>query len=192
MIIDITRNAITYACSQQDLVLANFLAVQSQQIYESKVQNRKSPYQQNNLRSHLVGKIGEICAGNLFIEMNRNMKWGASIEQSYLDPNKDASCDIIINDIRIEIKTWRPSDWFKYGPCISERQAIKLHNKADIIVYGVYDKFKSTFSLVGWNTINDIASVKAQYTGTPGREVLNRVMKERCITDLKLSIQDYA
>lgn len=184
--ITINQNSISYQVTVQDQELATKLAEESCNKYSKLVLRKKSPYNQNNLKSHLVGKIGEVASGNVFVAIKEMMDWPYDIEQIYLDSNRDSSCDIIINGLRIEIKTWRPCDWKKYSACISERQAVKLHHKADVVVYGTYDKDTNEYLLLGFNTVQDIMEVEPVLTGPKGKQVLNRIMLHRSITDLPL------
>lgn len=192
----INQDSILYQVTEADRRLAKALAEESCNKY-SKIIDDKSPYHQNNLRSHIVGKIGEVAAGNMFLEMKQLLQWSYDIEQVYLDSNRDSSCDIIINNLKIEIKTWRPCDWEQFGACISERQAVKLNKKCHVVVYGTFDDLTGEFTLRGFNTTQDIKNVLPKLTGRIhydhktgakiDRRVLNRVMRPRCITQLPIS-----
>ncbi|AUS02689.1 hypothetical protein NVP2275O_108 [Vibrio phage 2.275.O._10N.286.54.E11] len=190
MSIDIAQDHILYQVQQADIDLATKLAEESYNKYSKLVIKKKSPYHQNNPKSHLVGKIGEVAAGNAFMELKQMLGWTYTIDQVYLDPARDSSCDIVINNVRIEIKTWRPSDWSKYGACVAERQAVKMAKKADVVVYGTYNNCTNEYELKGWNSMKDIMNVTPQLTGPSGKQVLNRVMTHRCITQLPLSQVD--
>ena len=190
--LQIKNDAMYYTIQQSDLVLAERLAADSQAKYSSKVADAKSPYRQNTLQSHLMGKIGEVAVAQAFKMLKQIADWPYVIDEVYLDPIRDAQADLIINSLRIEVKTWRPWDIQAYGYCVAERQALKLHKKADVIVYGSYNKYTNEYIIHGFNSVGDLRTAETKLTGPaddPSKQVLNRIMSPRPI--IELPIADY-
>ena len=185
--IKLIRNGINYTVTDADRNMAHTLAMESFNLYSKKITQSKSPYNQNNFKSHLVGKIGEVAAGNAFTELKSMLGWEYTLDCVYMDAKRDSSCDLIINGLRIEVKTWRPIDWTTYGACISERQAVKMAKKADVVIYGTFDTESGEYILKGFNTMKDIFAVSPKLTGPTGKQVLNRSMEERPITSIPIT-----
>lgn len=131
---------------------------------------KSSPYSQNTKHSHMIGKIGEVGCSHVLQTLGFNV-------QELFKSGNDAQCDIVINNIRIEVKCWVVKVWGQFGACIAEKQALKIQKKADIVLYCTYDDINNIFTLRGWNSVIDINAVQPILTGgkTP---ILNRVMKE--------------
>lgn len=168
---------------------ARQLAEVSAAKYSGLVDLKKSPYHQNTVHSHFIGKIGEIGAAQAFNELRSIARQDIKVEDVFRNDKRDAECDLIINDMRIEVKCWKPYAVELYGVCVSDRQAKKLGKKCDAVVYCTFDERSNTFELIGWNTIEDIETTPSQLTGpknNPAKMVMNRVMKSRMITELPI------
>jgi hypothetical protein len=136
----------------------------------SNTNNSSSPYLQNTSHSHVVGKIGEVGCSYALKSL------GFKVNELFND-NNDTKCDIVINNTRIEIKCWTVKVWGQFGACIAEKQALKIHKKADIVLYCTYDDANNIFTLRGWNRTADILLATPQITGSKN-QVLNRTMNE--------------
>lgn len=168
---------------------AKQLAEVSAAKYSGMVELKKSPYHQNTVHSHFIGKMGEIGAALAFSELKSLARANINVDEVFRDAKRDSECDLIINEMRIEIKCWKPYALDLYGPCISDRQAKKLGKKCDAVVYCSFDERTGKFVLVGWNTIDDIDKTPSVLTGPsnrPEKLVLNRQMKARNITELPI------
>lgn len=185
----LTADTISLTVPQAQVNEAKQLAQASAERYQAIVDLKKAPYHQNTVHSHFIGKIGEIGAALAFAGLKSFTPTDINIDEVFRDSKRDRECDLIINEMRIEIKTWKPYAIEQYGPCISDRQAVKLHKKCDAVVYATFDERSNEFKLIGWNTIVDIQGTPAQLTGPIGRpdkQVLNRKMVARMITELPI------
>lgn len=180
IILDVPRSAV-----QEAKELAEASAAKYQQLVDLK----KAPYHQNTVHSHFIGKIGEIGAAMAFEQLKSLARAEITVDEVFRDSKRDRECDIIINDLRVEVKCWKPYALDLYGPCVSDRQAVKLAKKADAVVYCTFDERSGQFILHGWNTMKDIEETPAQLTGPAGKpekQVLNRKMAMRLMSELPI------
>lgn len=185
----LTATSIITTIPQHVVDEAKELAESSAAKYAKLVDLKKSPYHQNTVHSHFIGKMGEIGAALAFEQLKSLARANIIVEEVFRDAKRDAECDLVINEMRIEVKCWKPYAIELYGPCISDRQAKKLGKKCDAVVYCTFDERSKQFELIGWNTIEDIDNTPSQLTGpknSPAKMVLNRVMKARMITELPI------
>ncbi len=187
--IKVTADKITMTLPFAAVNEARKLAKESAEKYSALVAQNKAPYHQNTVHSHFIGKVGEIGAAAAFQGIRSLARADVEIDEVFRDSNRDRECDLIINGMRIEVKTWKPYALDLYGTCVSDRQAVKLHKKCDAVVYASFNEKTHEFQLVGWNTIEDIQNQPACLTGPvdrPEKQVKNRVMTPRMITELPL------
>lgn len=180
IILDIPKSAVREAKE-----LAEASAAKYQQLVELK----KAPYHQNTVHSHFIGKIGEIGAAMAFEQLKSLARASVNVDEVFRDSSRDRECDIIINGLRVEVKTWKPYAYDLYGACVSDRQAVKLAKKADAVVYCTFDERSGQFILQGWNTMEDIENTPAQLTGPAGKpekQVLNRKMTVRAMSEIPI------
>lgn len=183
----VTADRMILDVPQSSIDEAKALATESAAKYQNLVAKNKAPYHQNTVHSHFIGKIGEIGAALAFQGLKSFAQSDVEIDEVFRDANRDRECDLIINGLRVEVKCWKPYAIEQYGPCISDRQAVKLHKKCDAVVYATFDQRTKEFQLIGWNTMDDIAETPAVLTGPadrPEKQVLNRKMAARNITEL--------
>lgn len=174
---------------QELIIEAQEIAIKTSEHYRilSRIFKFKTPYGQNTVHSHFIGKIGELGAALLF------EKLGLNVQKHFLDVKNDALADMSINDVRIEVKCWNPRAYRTFGACISEAQSLKIIDKCDIILYCTYDESDGSFILRGWNKTRDIQYSPIETTSSvfkPSRKVLNRIMEPRGIKKLPNILKD--
>lgn len=184
MSLQIKPDSIATKLTQTTLDAAMASAKDSAAKYQALVRMSKAPYCNNDVSRHFIGKVGEYGSSQVFEQLQSVFGQQLTIDNVFKDESRDSECDLIVNGLRVEIKTWKPWAFNTYGPCISDRQAKKLNKKCEVVVYAVYDQDTKHFALRGWNYTKDIDGVKAKLTGTPGKQVLNRVMTPRAIIQL--------
>ena len=180
----IREDRVAIELPQRVLNAAMEAAKKSAAHYSALVDLGKAPYGDNSVERHYSGKIGEYGAHYLFGRVGVVIGREIQMDAVFMDDARDSECDLIVGDLRIEIKTWRPADYEHYGPCIAERQAVKLAKKCDVVVYGTYSHATNEFCLRGWNYVSDVDGIAPVLTGRPGKQVLNRIMQPRTITEL--------
>lgn len=182
--VSIREDSISVHLPQKVLTAAWNAAEKASAHYAAMVDLAKSPYGDNSVERHYNGKIGEFGAHYLFGRLGPMFHREIPMDPIFMDEARDSECDLVVNGLRIEIKTWRPVDYNSYGPCIAERQAKKLAKKADVVVYCCYNHNTNEFALRGWNYVQDIDGIEPVLTGRPGKQVLNRIMEPRVISEL--------
>lgn len=182
--LDIKESSISIKLPESLLIKAREAAEKSSLFYSAKVDVVKSPYGGNDVERHFMGKIGEYGVEYLLTRLAARNKQELTIDAVFTDPARDSECDIIVNGHRVEVKTWRPVDYDRFGPCIAERQAKKLAKKCSLILYVTYNSSTNDYVFRGWNNVTDVDGVEPVLTGRPGKQVLNRVMTPRVVTDL--------
>jgi hypothetical protein len=119
----------------------------------------------NSLRNHRVGALGEIAAE----------KWAKShgwdVSPLFKDSVKSGSADLVVNGIRIEVKTWSSENWEAWGRCFSTEQAQTLSTKADLVVWCI--AADGDITLAGWSTPEDVLLAPVRVTGPPYRRIEN-------------------
>lgn len=144
-------------------------AVQKSKRYTAISPDHKSPYGFNHAHSHFVGMIAEHSAGVLFTEIEEIIGKDLNIDLVFKDENRDGSCDIIVNGLRIEVKGITPRSWRQFGPCISTRQLRNIQRKADIVLWVQFDERKQFVTFEGFNYVKDITSVPTKFTAGKGK-----------------------
>lgn len=155
-------------------------------------QNRRGHYN-NRLRSHLIGRIGEMAVSSWLHEM------GLALTNHYLDPDAEPLCDITVklkdnNAVRIEVKTWAARYWPDLGRCIAVNQYCALAKKCDLVVWCVIpnpipvietqDYHEVVVDIGRWSTLSDIKSAPQRWTGRASmRQVHNYQLDEKAIRD---------
>jgi len=82
----------------------------------------------NTLRSHIVGKLGELA-----VEMWATPKF--QVDSVFRDPARIAECDLIIDGLRIDVKTWSESSWVELGRCVRPTQLASHIRKTDLFLW---------------------------------------------------------
>lgn len=135
--------------------------------------SKATPYGFNNVHSHLVGLVCEYGAHRLFEEVSK-MCGNFSIDPVYLDESRDGEADIIINNIRIEVKGMKSASWAKFGPCINIKQKSSIERKSDIVLFAVFHEKKRRVEFRGYINTSDINNVKPIRTeNSQGKRSLN-------------------
>lgn len=136
-----------------------------------------SPYGFNHPHSHWVGMLAEHATWELFNWLEETLNINLNIDPVCKDDTRDGECDIIVAGKRIEVKGIKYGAWLKYGPCISTRQLVNIKNKADIVLWVLFNEKRLEFTFKGFNVVSDIETIKPEYTGTDGMKVLNYPVK---------------
>lgn len=132
--------------------------------------DHKSPYGFNHPHSHFVGMIAEHSAWVLFDEIQHILRRDLKIDPAFQDDTRDAECDLIVNNLRIEVKGIQQRSWNRFGPCISTRQLRNIQRKADVVLWVLYDEHHQAVSFEGFNYVKDITSVPTKFTAGKGKE----------------------
>lgn len=141
----------------------------------------QSGHYRNLERSHLVGKLGEVAVE----------KWlrseGFDPDPAYRDQARDREPDILIREQGVEVKTWRPETWDKWGRCVTPAQARGMQKKSDAIVWAVADDEAEpvTVELVGWSTLEDVVATEPRATGPEYRPIVNHQLPAEAVRDLR-------
>lgn len=176
------------ALSRQQVQEAHHLACQS----IAKWGNARG-YYNNRLRSHLIGKIGEIATETWLRDT------GLALTPHYRDLSKERFCDISVNrangsEVRIEVKSWSSEYWLDLGRCIAVRQYDALCQKCDLVLWCVlprpipvietieYDEYM--VDVGRWSTLEDIKTAPQVWTGSGSmRKVYNYQLDEKSLRD---------
>ncbi len=142
----------------------------------------------NSLRSHLIGKIGEIATETWL------RATGLALTPHYRDLSREQLCDISVNradgsEIRIEVKSWFSEYWPDLGRCIAFDQYEALRRKCDLVIWCVlpnpipvietndYDKY--IVEVGRWSTLEDIKTAPRVWTGRGSmRKIYNYQLDE--------------
>ncbi len=145
----------------------------------------------NRLRSHVIGRIGEIAAATWLQDV------GLTLTRHYLDPTAERLCDIEVNQadsgvVRIEFKTWAAQYWPDLRRCIAIDQYDALCQKCDLVLWCVlpspipvieateYDTY--TIDTGRWSTLEDIKTAPQRWTGRASmRKVHNYQLDETAL-----------
>ena len=169
----------THNLSPDEFNLAKELAEQTLRMFSG-----RPGFYNNNINSHLRGKIGEIAVSAFLAERRQPMN------DLWRDISRIDEPDIVIPDrIRVDVKTWDSRYWAEYGRCISVSQFPKLRLKADVVVWCTSDSaIRPEMSVIveGWSTMNDIDRAPRRHTGPAGRrQVYNYQLDATAIRDLE-------
>ena len=148
-------------------------AIAKSQRYETLMQGRKSPYGQNHTHSHYVGMVAEHASLVLMEEIENLVGHNLNIDAVFQDDTRDAECDLVVNGLRIEVKCIKYGSWVRYGPCITAAQRKSIENKADVVLWALYNERQQSFTFEGFNHVADIASIPSVMTGPVDRLVEN-------------------
>lgn len=171
---------------QSLIIKAQEIAIGTSEFYRdmSFKKKQKSPYGQNTVHSHFVGKVGEMGASYIF------EKLGLAVQNDFMDPRNDGKADFVINGCKIEVKCWVPHVYKSFGACVSEAQVERIAQKADIIVYCTYSESDSSLIIRGWNKVQDMQYSPSVITGNNGREIRNKKMDPRPIRKLPIILKE--
>lgn len=127
----------------------------------------RSGYYNNNINSHLRGKLGEIAVSTFL--RSRDL----TTDDLWKDLQRIGDADVVVpSRFRADVKTWDHRYWPDYGRCVSVSQFPKLRTKADAIIWCTSDstiRAGMAVTIEGWNTMEDIAQAPRRHTGPPNR-----------------------
>lgn len=153
-----------------------------------KYQDASAPYGFNHIHGHLVGMIAEHAAWLLFNEIEELLGKDLKIDPVYQNPRRDAECDLVVNNTKIEVKCIKYGSWLRYGPCISTKQFPKIKDKADVVLWLLYNEKSQELTVKGFTDVNEVQTITPIMTGNSTLQVENypviSIMKN--INDLKL------
>lgn len=86
----------------------------------------------DSVSNHVTGRFGESASTWRFSRLQF-----ACVQDLWRDLNRERDCDLVVNDIRIEVKTWGATWWPKYGRAVAASQYEFLRAKADVILWAV-------------------------------------------------------
>jgi hypothetical protein len=164
--------------TEEDRIVAEELSEKTYQKYK----NYNGHYR--NLRSsHSIGRYGEIAAHKYF----KNM--GMTCTPHYLNESEDQLCDITVDNLRWDIKTWNTKYWLVWGRAVSSKQLPFLEKKADAILWTSVDPLSPVeVEIYGWNYVSDIKDFEPVWMGPEGNKVHNHQVPAthmRPILDIK-------
>ena len=146
-----------------DIFAANELADGTYQKYKD-----HPGHYRNLLSSHIIGKLGEMAAYKYFKQNHKD------VTPHFLYEEQDQLCDITVDGIRWDIKTWNTKYWAFWGRAVSVNQLQLLVNKADKILWTSVDPDNPQgVDIYGWNDVSEIAQFEPAWMGPEGRQVLN-------------------
>lgn len=151
----------------EDVADARVLAERTYEVFRT-----TRGYYRNTPSSHLIGKLGEI-ATEAFLEGK-----GLAVEPKFRDAGMEARADIDILDplVRVEVKTWDAMWWSFWGRCVATGQIGDLLRKADLVIWVTIAEpgsDKPVPRVMGWSTVDEVASAEVRWTGPKGRQVQN-------------------
>lgn len=143
-------------------------AIEKSELYKVLAPASRAPYGFNHTHSHFVGMVCEHAAYVLFTEIEDSIGKSLNIDPAFQDSNRDGECDLKVNGLRIEVKGIKYKSWKNFGPCVSTRQYDKILQKADVVLWVLYNEKKQEFSFEGFNYVNEIANQPIILTGVEG------------------------
>lgn len=161
-------------------------AIEKSQRYQILAPENKSPYGFNHPHSHYVGMVCEHAAFVLFNEIEASTGANLKIDPAFQYGNRDGECDITVNGLRIEVKGIKFKSWKDFGPCVSTRQYTNIVNKADVVLWVLYNEKKQEFSFEGFNYVRDISMQPIILTGVEGRPKIENYP----VLDILLPLQE--
>ncbi|WOL22945.1 hypothetical protein [Escherichia phage vB_EcoM_JNE01] len=147
-------------------------AIEKSERYKVLAPDNKSPYGFNHIHGHFVGMVCEHASFVLFNEIENSTGIKLNIDPAFQSDGRDGECDILVNNLRIEVKGIKYKSWKDFGPCVSTRQLKNIQKKADVVLWVLYNEKKQEFSFEGFNYVKDISSVPVVLTGVPGRVMI--------------------
>ena len=131
--------------------------------------------------SHLKGKLGELAVEAALMDAHM------TIDSAFRDPERDRDSDIIVQSVRLEVKTWSDSYWDSMGRCIAVGQLPTLKRKADFVVWcstSYKDEEEATIKIYGLTPVDRIEFEPRRVTGPAfGRQVDNYQVEPTSISD---------
>ena len=160
-------SAFSYTIGRKDFEHATSLAEETLALFES-----RAGHYNNNLNSHLRGKLGEIAA-TVALE-----SFGLEPNRIWADTSKLSLADLEVpGRFRADVKTWDRRYWATMGRCIAVNQISRLRHKAEAVIWCQSDSNLTpgmVVHVVGWNALEDVALAPRRLTGPPrGRKVDN-------------------
>lgn len=145
-------------------------------------------YYNNKPDSHLKGKLGEIAVEQAL--KNFEIK----CDPAFREMNRDRECDILIEALRLEVKTWSETYWLQMGRCVAVGQLPSLKKKADFVVWCSTPYVAGNAAQVriyGVTPINQIEYQPRRLTGPDwGRKVDNYQVEFESITSFESFLED--
>lgn len=138
--------------------------------YRKLAPNGSSPYGFNHTHSHLVGLAAEHASWVLFSEIEEMLGIDLKIDPAFQNERREGECDLYVRGKRIEVKGIKYGSWLRFGPCVSSRQLHKIKQKADIVIWALYNERCREFTFEGYNLVSEIESIPTIMTGADGRE----------------------
>ena len=132
-------------------------------------------YYANKLRTHLVGRLGEIAAEAW---LSRCLK-GYRLVPAFRDLSRDKDCDIELRVshrvARVEVKTWSEQHWPELGRCVAVGQLDALRAKAAVILWCILANGDAEVTIAGWNLLSDLDGLEPVWTGPPSRRKVHNL-----------------
>lgn len=151
----------------------SFLAKATKKAEKYQTISTNSPYGFNHIHSHYVGLVSEHAAWLFFNEIEELLGRDLNIDAVYQNPKRDAECDLVVNGTKIEVKCIKYGSWLRYGPCISTKQYPKIKEKADVVLWLLYNEKSQELTVKGFTDVNDVPTITPVLTGTEDRKVEN-------------------
>ena len=112
----------------------------------------------NNLGpSHRKRKLGEVAVE----------RWALTLGVEVTSPFRDVTLagreDLVVDGIRVEVKTWHREMWQAMGRSITPNNVETIRRKADAIVWCSLDGAEVTIH--GWSTVDDVAAAPLMSSG---------------------------
>ena len=148
----------TVELTAEDIRQANALAVGTHE----KWKNYRGNYP-NKLSTHRTGKLAEIAVERWAAGL------GVRVDPVFRYLDRDNEADIVLNFVRVEVKSWSEQNWITMGRCIRPNQLPKIQAKADAILWTVLEERfdRTSVKLAGWSTTDDVAATTLVVTGPP-------------------------
>lgn len=116
--------SVVVTLTEQDLAEAQRLGDATWELFKT-----MPGYYGNRQSSHRLGKYGEVAVE----------KWpkrkGLKVESVFRDIAETRREDLVIEGVRVEVKTWDARYWADMGRCVTPRQLQTHRRKADVIVW---------------------------------------------------------
>lgn len=149
--------------------------------------SKRLGFYNNNLNSHLRGKIGEVAASAALTSV------GIKTVDLWADVKSLSEADIHVpSRFRAEVKTWDVRYWAEMGRCVAHGQFPKIRMKADGIIWCSSDTHLEpgmSVYVLGWNNMTDVLNAPRRHTGPPGGRQIDNYQVDLCaVRDLRLLV----